>query len=345
MSSIEKVLSEAQELNQLLNASPASAPKPKPQPNKNHRFGPDSYDRYFSEDEDDDFDAEFRQWSTTDSVNFYPAGQTAPKLEPGFWEPKFNPNRGYYFTKLGWKTDQLLRFPETNSEKVINEIQNFWDKEDLFRAHNLSYKRGIILYGPPGSGKSSTIKLVLQNVIDHNGIATKFGNPFVFLECMRVFRRIQPKTPVVALMEDIDAIIEEHGETEVLNILDGVESLDKIVYLATTNYPEQLGARIINRPSRFDRRFKMPHPGPESRRLYLNHLLKQETVKDNNIDLDEWVKATEGMSVAHLKELFVAVCILGDPYEEVIGVLKTMAEDKISSDDDKISNMGFKPKR
>lgn len=295
-------------------------------------------------EEEEDPVTGFVQWTTTDNEKYFPAGHTVHLLPPAFYEPSFSSNTGYFLSKLECKIDGLLKFPETNSEKVISEIQTFWEKEEKYKAHNLSYKRGIILWGPPGSGKSCCIKLVLKDVLDRGGVAIKFNSPHLFLECVRIFRRIQPATPLVVLMEDIDSILDEYGETDVLNILDGVENLSKVVYLATTNYPELLGGRIINRPSRFDRRFKMPHPSKASRQLYLQHLLDKAEV-DTEVNLDLWVKDTHGMSIAHLKELFVAVCILGDPYAEVIALLRSMTEEKLHSESDKIDNFGFQPYR
>ncbi|RDJ35296.1 MAG: ATP-binding protein [Crenarchaeota archaeon] len=277
------------------------------------------------------------QWTSSDGDKFFPAGRPYNTLPPGLWEPKYCHSRGYFCEKLKCNTNDLLEFPETHCERVVKEIRKFWDREERFRKNNLVYKRGIILWGPPGSGKSSTIKLVLKDVFERNGVAMKFDQPPMFLEVVRIFRKIEPNTPLVVLMEDIDAIIEEWGETDVLNILDGVEVLDKVVYLATTNYPEKLGERIINRPSRFDRRFKMPHPGRKSRRLYFEHLLK---TNEYQIDIDKWVKDTEGMSISHLKELFIAVCILEDDYKSVIKTLQTMVEETVSSNEDG-NNLGF----
>lgn len=277
------------------------------------------------------------QWNTPDDVNFIPSGKSYKTLIPGFYEPRCAPDRGFYLEKINCNVEGLLEFPETNSKKVVAEIQNFWTKESLYRDYDLAFRRGLLLYGPAGSGKSSTIKLVLKDVFERGGIAINFGDP-VYLECIRNFRRIQPNTPLVVLLEDIDSTLERYGETQILNILDGVESIDKVVYLATTNYPEQLGDRIINRPSRFDRRFKMPHPGKESRKIYFNHLIKMSK-QDIRLDVDLWSKDTRGMSVAHLKELFVAVCILGDKYDDVLALLKSMTEEKVSSKE--VSNIGF----
>ena len=331
-------IEENQELNKILKASDVA----KTTTNNINKPGTIYYSNGYRSPETDEeaSSGAYCQWTSTDNTKFFPAGRTYSELGPALWEPKYCPNRGYFFEKVECNTNGLLEFPETNSKLIVEEIKNFWGLEDKYRQNKLAYKRGLLFWGPPGSGKSSTIKLILKDVFERDGVAIKFGNPSVFIECMRIIRTIQKLTPIVFLLEDIDAIIEEWGETEVLNILDGVETTDKVVYLATTNYPEKLGERIINRPSRFDRRYKMPHPSKASRRLYLEHLLKNQAPGDVEVDLDKWVKDTVGMSVAHLKELYTAVCILGDPYKTVIDSLQSMVENRLSSDEDK-NTLGF----
>ena len=281
------------------------------------------------------------QWTSHDGKRFVPASRTAQHLVPGAYEVCHSQSIGLFFQKFAVKTEGLLRFPQTNSERVVREIQTFWDKEAIFREYKLAYKRGIMLWGPPGSGKSCTVQLIMKDVIERDGIVIKFGHPTLFTEGMRVFREIEPKTPGVVLMEDIDSILEIHNESEVLNILDGVDHVERIVFLATTNYPERLGARILNRPSRFDKRFKIGHPNAESRMLYFKHIIgTDKRIKELKIDLEKWVKDTEGFSIAHLKELFVAVTILGDDYKEAVDTLASM-KDNISSSQDEVSYMGF----
>lgn len=280
------------------------------------------------------------QWSTIDGIKFQPCHSTVDHLIPGVYEILPCPS-GIYFEKIPVQTDGLIRFPETNSDLVIDEIKKFWDREHYFDKFNLTFKRGIILWGPPGSGKSCTIQLIMSDVINRNGVVFKFTHPSLFREGIRNFRQIEPETPLVVLMEDIDSILNQYSESEVLNILDGVDQVKKVVYLATTNYPELLGERILNRPSRFDKRFKMGHPSAASRELYFRHLLSEETINECKIDLKKWVKDTSGMSVAHLRELVIAVCILGNDYEEAIDTLRSMVEDKIKSDERSSKNFGF----
>jgi len=298
----------------------------------------------------DIFSGALVQWTTGDGKVYFPAGETTQNLTPGVYEIG-HCERGIYFQRIPVKTEGLIHFPQTNMEKVVEEIQTFWSKEDKFREYELTYKRGIILWGPPGSGKSCTVQLIIKDVIDRGGVVIKFTQPALFMQGMRDLREIQTDSPVVVLMEDIDSILEHYSESMVLNILDGVDEVDKAVFLATTNYPERLGARIINRPSRFDKRFKIGHPNKESRRLYFEHIIGgknkttvQEFQERFGVDLDQWVDDTKGFSIAHLKELFVAVCILGDNYSDAIETLETMREQVMAEKEFDSPHMGFEQK-
>lgn len=324
-------------------------------PDKNKACGssakPAGHFYVMHDDEDDDsldeqITQSYCQWTTHNGKIYVPAGRTKVHLRPGVYEINTNPQTGLYFEKIPAKTENLLRFPDTNSNKVVEEIQKFWTKEEVFNNYGLAYKRGIILWGPAGSGKSSCAQLIMADVVKRGGVVVIFDDPDLFLSGMRTLRIIQPDTPLVVMMEDIDSIIETYHESEVLNILDGVNAVDKVCFLATTNYPDRLGPRIINRPSRFDKRFKIGFPSAESRKLYFEYVIGNSDVKKGRkeakrlgINLKQWVKDTSEMSIAHLKELFIAVIILGDPYEEAIQTLQSMKED---IDDKEYGKFGFK---
>ena len=285
----------------------------------------------------------FCQWSTSDGKRFFPSSKTVERLTPGVYDIRVSANSGLWFEKIPVLTTGIVEFPETNSQKVFSEIQKFWARESVFKEYNLTFKRGIFLWGPPGSGKSCTIQLVMRDVVERGGVVIKFCHPGTFTEGIRYFREIQPDTPIVILMEDIDSILEQHCESDVLNILDGVDQIQKAVFLATSNYPEKLGARIVNRPSRFDKRFKIGHPSAASRKIYLEYIIGgAEKVKALNINLEQWVEDTHEFSIAHLKELFTAVVILGDDYNQAISTLKEMKEKKPdSSKDEEKAKLGF----
>jgi hypothetical protein len=258
------------------------------------------------------------QWSTGDGQTFFPAGKVVKELPPGYYSIESS-MQGLYFKQKKPKSESLLRFPDAGSDMVIEEIENFWGLEDNFRDEGLPYKRGIIMYGPPGSGKTCTLRIVVENLIkEHEGIVFDFPGASMFKEGYPVLRQIHPDLPVVVLMEDVDAILGGYDESETLNLLDGMHDIDKVVFLATTNYPEKLGARIMNRPSRFDKKVFVGMPNEDSRKIYLESRLND---KD---EIDKWVGDTEGFSIAHLKELYVANKLLGDSYPQALSTLKDM---------------------
>lgn len=219
------------ELNEIIDSAPKES-------EENEDLYDDDDDGYYGdvivmEDEDDDMKAgSICQWMTDDDTQFCPAGKTVQVLPPGMYNIVDDPRRGIIFDKVPIKTQGLLKLKGTDSSEVCDEISDFWNKEERYRKHKIAYKRGILLWGPAGTGKSSTIQIIVEDVVNRGGICVIFDDPYSFRRAMRRFREIQKETPVVVIMEDIDSTIEEYSETEVLNILDGLENVDKMVFLA-----------------------------------------------------------------------------------------------------------------
>ena len=270
------------------------------------------------------------RWQHRDGVYFATNEvETSDLMKPGMYDPGVTQEGRIYFSPVDQRNDALLRFPNSISTKIVDEISLFWERERAFRDHDIPFKRGILLHGPPGSGKSSTLRQITQDVIEHGGVVMQFANPRVFVDAFRVFRMIQSDTPVVVTMEDLDTILERGNESYIMNMLDGIELVEKVVFLATTNYPEKLSARIGNRPSRFDRLYFIGHPNQPARRMYLESLL----LPGDDVDLDQWARDTKGLSIAHLKELFVGVVVLGGEYAEVLKLMKGMKQIPKSTDE------------
>jgi len=181
------------------------------------------------------------------------------------------------------------------------------------------------MYGEPGCGKSGIIQLISQQIIEKDGIVINVKDEEDverFTSFIATFRKIEPNRPLIVLLEDIDSLAGE-GRSQtarLLNILDGVKQIEGVVYIATTNYPEKLQERITNRPSRFDRRYKVELPNEDIRRAYIEHKLSEEDLK--GINIEEWIKKTEGMSLSHLKEVVISVIVMGRTFEETIDNLE-----------------------
>lgn len=269
----------------------------------------------------------FKQWTTPDGKRFFPAGDVTKQLPPSYYTIRES-MQGIFLEQQPTKSQKLIRFPDAATDKVISEIEKFWQMEESFRRSEIPYKRGMLMYGPPGSGKTCTIQMVIEDLVNNrNGMVVDFEDIHLFKEGYNLLRGIHPEMPLIVLMEDLEAILFRNPESQVLNLLDGMFGIDKTVFLATTNHPEKLGSRIMNRPSRFDKKIFVGMPSAEARKMFIKAKLLDE---DENL-IDRWVKDTNGMSIAHIHELFVANKILGDPYDQAVRVLKNMVRTPDSS--------------
>jgi len=265
-------------------------------------------------------------WGTLQDEEFTPAFTSVPKVPAGIyevvWNRQLNQNT---LKKQPFKTDELYQLPSYEITDILKDIQNFWDRRDKYKEYNFVHKRGILMYGEPGCGKSGIIQLIAKQLIENDGIIINIKDQDdvdYFMDFIATFRKIEPNRPLIVLLEDIDSIASEnsHSTSRLLNILDGVKQIEDVVYIATTNYPEKLQERITNRPSRFDRRYKVELPNDEIREAYIRHKLTDEDIE--NVDINEWVKRTEGMSLSHLKEVVISTIVMGREFEEVMDNLE-----------------------
>jgi AAA+ superfamily predicted ATPase len=123
-----------------------------------------------------------------------------------------------------------------------------------------------------------------------------------------VFERARKSAPCTLVLEDLDALLTPYNRSYFLNELDGFAANTGIVTLATTNHPERLDPSILDRPSRFDRKYPFDLPQQPERLAYIT--LWNETLKpalriseEGTVQLSE---LTTGFSFAHLKELFLS---------------------------------------
>lgn len=267
---------------------------------------------------------EMDKWAVVGDGMFRQVGATVDKLEPGAYE--FVYADGIVIHRVKQVTDSLLELPDDTNAEVLKGMRKFWDSEARYRKHNILYKRGVLLHGPPGSGKSATIALLSQRLIADGGFVVFYGDYSMTSAGLQLLRKTHPKASIVCVIEDIDDVIDDEGDRAILALLDGERQVDGVVWLATTNYLEKLPATLINRPSRFDEVRLVGMPSAAARRAYLHHIAPEFGPSS----LARWTEDTEGFSLAYLKELFVAVICLEHEYDTALGRLRTMANVKPS---------------
>ena len=284
-----------------------------------------------------DFDEEqHTMWMSADGgTRFYSCERSQSGLPPGQYDMEYDHGRGEpYFEIKDPITDSLIILPDSASEEVIATVEDFWTKKDLFHKYGFLWKRGVLLWGPPGSGKTCTVEIIARNIVKAGGVAMYMKDPNFGTFAINAFREVEPNRPMVIMMEDIDSLISDFGDSAILNLLDGADQIENVLFIATTNYPEKLDKRIRNRPSRFDIVKLIDMPSAAARAEYLR-------VKDycrfgngnNSLLLETWVEETEGFSVAHLKEVIISVEVFGMPFDVTIRRLRLMMDSNPSSEE------------
>ena len=282
-----------------------------------------------------------QMWAVYGKDRFSPCEYSEKTLPPGQYNIEYSDTIGLHFHAVDVNVDELLHLPDSAAETVIDEVKVFWEREQHFRNFGFLWKRGILLWGPAGSGKTSCVQQISQFVVQHHGIVIYLTNPNAVAKGLRLLRDIEPSRPVVILIEDIDTIIQEYGESSLLALLDGELQVDNILFIATTNYPERLDKRIINRPSRFDLVKKIGMPSKEAREMYIRTKCERLVHPDSRAELDSWVNKTSGFSIAHIKELIVSVEVFEVPFDHAVARLSKMMDVHVSSDQAEDRVFGF----
>jgi SpoVK/Ycf46/Vps4 family AAA+-type ATPase len=272
----------------------------------------------------------YTQWLIKEN-EFRPIGRTMKNLIPGFYKIKFDHNLGIsYLKKQTISSEKIIEFPDKTISNLINDIETFWESKEKYLEYNFVYKRGYLLYGVPGGGKTSVIHLLSDKLINqYGGVVINIGTVndlFNLEEIIETIKTIEQNIKIILVFEDIDNFNDSDKEvmSTLLNVLDGNMRIDSCVIVATTNYPEKLKERISNRPSRFDVRYEIKLPTIENRKHYLNKFLKAKDLEQINID--KLVKDTDGFTVDHIKELILSVFVLNKDYNFALKEIKHMKD-------------------
>lgn len=270
------------------------------------------------------------QWQVEPNGAYYPVSKIRliDELPGGKYDIQWsNETNQYFFSKTSVELDELLNLPNPTFNSIIDDIKYFWNNKELFDKYKYTYKRGILLYGEPGCGKTSITAQLSEIVIKMNGIVLSINDGRTlgnYSDAVpRILKRIQPDVPILALIEDLDGLLRDNDyETSLLNILDGLNQTKNVVFVANTNYPENLKDRILNRPSRFDKRYYIGPPNAAVRKFYFENKITDDDLSKTNID--ELVEKSEGLTLAHLGEMIKGIYIFNKKIDDVINELKDM---------------------
>lgn len=207
---------------------------------------------------------------------------------------------------------------EDEAKENLTEIVDYLHNPDKYREIGASMPKGILLVGPPGTGKTMLAKAVAgeANVPFFSMSGSEFVEMFVGMGASKVrdlFRQAKEKAPCIVFIDEIDAIgkkrdgnmggNDEREQTlnQLLTEMDGFEGNTGVIILAATNRPESLDP-ALTRPGRFDRRVPVELPDLSGREAILKVHAKKIKVSDN-VDFNKIARMASGASGAELANM------------------------------------------
>ncbi len=227
-------------------------------------------------------------------------------------------------TPYGWG-DIVL--PDGLADRVRSEVDGVLRCSKTLAQYGLNSKKGFILAGDPGNGKTLLLK-ILVNTVNVTCILIPFNKQGAEKSMSSVFQLARTLAPTMLILEDIDLYGGERGHSqdseylgELMNELDGIIDNKEIIVFATTNHLEKVEKALQNRPGRFDRVYKILNPDLQGRRRLLEYFINKVPNQITREDVDDLAACFSGYSGAYLKELVnsgFAQAVLRDEHAPVL---------------------------
>ena len=203
-------------------------------------------------------------------------------------------------------------------QELMESVEWPLKKPEVFNKMGIKPPRGILLYGPPGCGKTLLARAVATES-EANFISIK--GPEIFSKWVgesekairEVFRKGRTAAPAIIFFDELDAIVPKRGLgyadsgaserviSQLLTEIDGIESLQNVLVIAATNRPDMLDAAVM-RPGRFDRLIYVPSPDVESlKEIFKIHAHSMPLSRD--VTLEELARRAQGYSGADIEAI------------------------------------------
>ena len=243
-----------------------------------------------------------------------------------FTEGYFNKDEKLHASIMKADLEQLVLGGDLE-QQLRDDFTQFLSARAAYEDHGVAWKRGALLIGPPGNGKTLCVKALVKLL----------GIPCIYVQSFdaqhysprygvsRVFERARETAPCLIVLEDIDSLLTDASRSFFLNELDGFATNTGVITLATTNHPDRLDPAIIHRPSRFDRKYHFNLPDAPTRAAYaaMWNARLRPALQLTDAGRAQLVEATEGFSFAYIQEVFVSSMMRWIGTREVAGILPT----------------------
>jgi SpoVK/Ycf46/Vps4 family AAA+-type ATPase len=241
----------------------------------------------------------------------------------------FQKSAKLYTAMTSASVDQLV-LEGTFKQQILDDFTQFLTSRVVYEEHGVPWKRGALFIGPPGNGKTLCVKALIGALRIPCIYVQSFESPHATPQggIEAVFHRARSTVPCLLVLEDIDALLVEGTRSYFLNELDGFAANTGVITLATTNHPERLDPSILERPSRFDRKYHFDLPTTPTRAQYIAtwnaRLAPALRLTDEGCELV--AQRTDGFSFAYIQEVFVSSMMRWMTRREVEGILPVALE-------------------
>lgn len=236
------------------------------------------------------------------------------QLPAGLYETEFT-DAGIMATQQKRKPRELMLFEDGLNTQIMNEVRRFLQLRDIYKQRNEFHKRGYLLYGRPGVGKSVISSLLTDEYIANGDLVFSWSNSLP-----KFMKKLQGRN-ILILVEEIDDLARSGACGYFLDFLDGLIPLENVVIVGTTNHIDRIPA-AMQRPSRFDRVIEMHPPTVSQRAAYI----REKALDSDEVTMLKMVADTEGMSLAEIKELILATEVFQHPYEDTLKRLRELSK-------------------
>jgi ATP-dependent Clp protease adapter protein ClpS len=203
--------------------------------------------------------------------------------------------------------DDLI-LPAKTIDLLERNVVQFASQRDALRKLGQSGKKGLLFHGPPGTGKTHTVRYLASVLPKHTTLLITSEQVALLPDYFTLARLLQPS---IVVIEDADLIARDRSSMQsaceeillnkLLNEMDGLRQDAEVFFILTTNRPEMLEAALASRPGRIDQAIEFPLPDEEGR-LKLTQLYSRGMELDDGV-AGHIVEKTKGVSASFIKEL------------------------------------------
>jgi len=231
------------------------------------------------------------------------------------------------FTEMEMNFDELIKLEGGIYEELRTYVDAFASDEgkEAHRVLGTLWKTGILLYGRPGTGKTSFMHQLIEWFIEKYDAVVIYGPATnMYATIVDTIRDGDPDRLIMIVADEFEKHSRGNAEMDILNFLDGHMSKPGVIYLAATNYMHMVSDRIKNRPSRFNFVKEIPLPSAKHRAQILEAKLPKEA--QDKIDMVELADKTEGLSIDHVKAVMGYMLVYNKTLDEAVEIAKGFSE-------------------